>query len=173
METLVPYQCAPPDETCETCGATPGRGCLNEASHFLFPDLEPAKDVNPKDVVGGPKFSLSILPIPGLVQLEPCFRDGAAKYGPSNWRDQPVSSRVYVDACFRHLMLWLCGQEASEDSGVCHLASAASNLLILLDARACGTMKDDRIQLEDAEVLAEIFEELRASRQNPTLQDNT
>jgi len=161
--------CAPANHECLLCGAKPGEGCKNpfkleQAS--LFP--EAPKDINPKDAVGGPKFSMSILPMPALAQLEPCFRDGAQKYGPANWRDQPISSRVYVDAAFRHMMLWLCGQDAAEDSGACHLASAASNLLILLDARACGTMKDDRVQLEDPEVLTEIFEELRVSRQNPT-----
>lgn len=167
METEV--TCAPADHECLTCGALPGQGCKSPAKlkqAELFP--EAPKDINPKDVVGGPKFSMSILPLPALAQLEPAFRDGAAKYGPANWRDQPISSRVYIDAAFRHLMLWLVGQDEAEDSGACHIASAASNLLILLDARACGTMKDDRVQLEDPDVLAEIFEELRVSRQEPT-----
>lgn len=161
--------CPTADQDCRACGALAGEGCrhpgvLKQAE--MFP--EPPKDINPKDLVGGPKFSLSLLPLPALAQLEPAFRDGAAKYGPANWRDQPISSRVYIDAAFRHLMLWLVGQDEAEDSGACHIASATSNLLILLDARACGTMKDDRVQLEDPDVLAEIFEELRVSRQNPT-----
>lgn len=169
MEANDEVECADIHVTCGKCGAEPGEGCRNALKlkqAALFP--EAPKDINPKDAVGGPKFSMSILPMPALAQLEPAFRDGAQKYGPANWRDQPISSRVYVDAAFRHMMLWLCGQDVAEDSGACHLASAASNLLILLDARACGTMKDDRVQLADPEILAEIFEELRVSRQNPT-----
>lgn len=156
--------CSPPTETCTTCGATPGQGCKN--SFFLGkfnikPGAEPAKDINPKDIAGGPKFSMSLLPIAGLAQLDAPFRDGAEKYGPANWRDQPVSSRVYVDAAFRHMALWLAGQETTSDTDICHLAAAASNLIILLDARANGSMKDDRVKFEDPDVMEEIFEQAK------------
>jgi hypothetical protein len=156
--------CSPPTETCKTCGAGPGDGCLNRSflgSYNIKPGSEPAKDINPKDIAGGPKFSMSLLPIAALAQLDAPFRDGAEKYGPANWRDQPVSARVYVDAAFRHMALWLAGQETTSDTGICHLAAAASNLIILLDARSNWTMKDDRVKFNDPDVLEEIFQEIK------------
>ena len=116
---------------------------------------------DPKDIAGGPKFSMSLLPMAALAQLDAPFRDGAEKYGPANWRDQPVSARVYVDAAFRHMALWLAGQETTSDTGICHLAAAASNLLILLDARSHWTMKDDRVKFDNPDVLEEIFQEIK------------
>lgn len=158
------HPCGPSEEICGSCGALPGEGCKNRnflGSFNIKPADEAPKDINPKDRVGGPKFSLSLLPAAALVQLEAAFRDGAAKYGPANWRDQPISGRVYLDAAFRHLLLYSVGQDVTDDTGVNHLAAAASNLLILLDARANGTLKDDRVVLEDPSVLSELFEEAR------------
>lgn len=156
--------CAPLNGTCGVCGALPGQGCqskpvLDQAG--IVPPSEAPKDINPKDAIGGVKFSLSLLPVAALAQLEPAFRDGAAKYGPANWRVQPVSARVYVDAAFRHLMLWTAGQDRTSDTDICHLAAAASNLLILLDAQASDVMKDDRIPGFDPVILEEIFEDNR------------
>lgn len=158
------HPCGPSEETCGTCGALPGEGCKNRnflGSFNIKPADEAPKDINPKDLVGGPKFSLSLLPAAGLVCLEAPFRDGASKYGPANWRDQPISGRVYLDAAFRHLLLYAAGQDVTDDTGICHVAAAASNLLILLDAREVGSLKDDRTKLEDPSVLSELFEEAR------------
>lgn len=162
MTDMIP--CSDSDIDCKMCGAKAGEGCQNPAflgKFNLKPGAEAAKDINPKDLVGGPKFSMSLVPIAGIAQLDPPFRDGAEKYGPANWRDQPVSARVYVDAAFRHMALWLAGQETTSDTDICHLAAAASNLVILLDARANGTMIDDRVTLPDPDALEEIFKEIR------------
>lgn len=162
MPDILP--CSPATEDCWACGARPGDGCQNKkflGSYNIKPGSEPAKDINPKDIAGGPKFSMSLLPMAALAQLDAPFRDGADKYGPANWRDQPVSARVYVDATFRHLALWLAGQETTSDTGICHLAAAASNLIILLDARSHWTMKDDRVKFDNPDVLEEIFQEIK------------
>jgi hypothetical protein len=162
MSDVLP--CDPAETICTVCGAEPYQGCRNKAflGAFGVPITAPvAKDINPKDRVGGPKFAISALPIAGLAQLDAPFRDGTEKYGPANWRDQPVSARVYLDAAFRHMALFMAGQEVTSDTGICHLAAAASNLVILLDARANGTMIDDRIRMDDPDVLEEIFKEIR------------
>lgn len=70
--------------------------------------------------------------------------DGARKYGPFNWRASPVSTSTYVNAAMRHLISWWDGEEAAADSGVHHLAHAASCLAILMDAEANGCLQDDR-----------------------------
>lgn len=164
MSDAIP--CFPSEILCGTCGAQPGEGCKNKKFLGTFnikPPSEAPKNINPKDLVGGPKFSLSLLPAAGLVCLEAPFRDGAAKYGPANWRDQPISGRVYLDAAFRHLLLYAAGQDVTDDTGICHVAAAASNLLILLDAREVGSLKDDRTSLPDPDVLAELMEEARVN----------
>jgi hypothetical protein len=165
MSDMIP--CSPSEVTCTSCGALPGEGCKDAkflGTYNLKPPAgEAPKNINPKDLVGGPKFSLSLLPAAGLVCLEAPFRDGAGKYGPANWRDQPISGRVYLDAAFRHLLLYAAGQDVTDDTGICHVAAAASNLLILLDAREVGSLKDDRTVLPDPGVLADLFEEARVN----------
>ena len=105
----------------------------------------PVKDTNPKTIYGKAKPSLSLIPGTALVHIADAFRDGAVKYGPANWRDDPVSTSTYVDAAYRHLMAYFDGREqCAKDSGVHHLGHAAACLAIILDAEEQGTLVDDR-----------------------------
>jgi hypothetical protein len=73
------------------------------------------------------------------------FADGAKKYGPANWREDPVSTSTYINAAYRHILAYFDGGETSaEDSGVHHLGHAAACLGIILDAEEQGTLVDDR-----------------------------
>ncbi len=101
-------------------------------------------DSNPKTRFGMAKPPLSLIPGAARVHLAEAFRDGAQKYGPANWRVDPVSASTYLNAAERHLVSWQDGEEVASDSGVHHLAHAAACLLILLDAQASGTLQDDR-----------------------------
>ena len=57
---------------------------------------------------------------------------GTEKYGDSeNWRK--VEPKRYVDALYRHLLAYIEGNEADEESGLSHLAHMACNLSFLLD----------------------------------------
>jgi len=103
-----------------------------------------APDTNPKTRFGRAKPPIGLIPGPALVHMAEAFRDGAEKYGPANWRVDPVSSSTYVDAALRHLLSWYDGEEEAQDSGVHHLGHAAACLAILLDAQAQGTLHDDR-----------------------------
>lgn len=103
-----------------------------------------APDGNPKTRFGMAKPPLSLIPGAARVQLAEAFRDGAVKYGPANWRVDPVTASTYLNAAERHLISWQDGEEVASDSGVHHLAHAAACLLILLDAQASGTLQDDR-----------------------------
>jgi hypothetical protein len=101
-------------------------------------------DDNPKTRFGVTKPPLHLIPGTALAHEACAFRDGAAKYGPYNWREKNVSSTVYVSAAMRHLEAWLNGETAAQDSGVHHLAHARACLAILLDAEAHGSLNDDR-----------------------------
>lgn len=103
------------------------------------------KDTNPKTVYGKAKPAISLIPAPALLHMAHAFADGAEKYGPANWRHDPVSTSTYVDAAYRHIMAYYDGREqCAEDSGVHHLGHAAACLAILLDAEEQGTLVDDR-----------------------------
>lgn len=102
-------------------------------------------DTNPKTRYGKAKPAISLIPGPALLHIADAFADGAEKYGPANWRNDPVSTSTYVDAAYRHIVAYFDGREqCAADSGVHHLGHAAACLAILLDAEAQGTLVDDR-----------------------------
>jgi hypothetical protein len=61
-----------------------------------------------------------------------------------NWRERDVSSSVYYDAAFRHLMSWWDGEDRAPDSKVHHLAHVMACCAILIDAEINGNLHDDR-----------------------------
>jgi len=103
------------------------------------PDL-----INPKDLIGITKPPLSLVPPVGTIHTAMAMKDGAAKYGPYNWRENPVVSSIYIDAALRHIASWQDGEELAEDSGAHHLGHAAACLYILLDAQASECLVDAR-----------------------------
>jgi hypothetical protein len=114
---------------------------------IFLPAVEPkskATSVNPKDLQGVKKVSLTKLPAIAIAHGAHAMMDGAAKYGPYNWRDKKVIASIYVDAASRHLLSWFEGEEDAEDSGVHHLGHAIACCAILLDALETGNLVDDR-----------------------------
>lgn len=99
---------------------------------------------NPKDSIGVKKPSLHLVPPALTIHVAEAMRDGAAKYGPYNWRQADVSATVYVSAAMRHMLTWFDGEDFADDSGAHHLAHAAACLGILLDALEGDNLDDDR-----------------------------
>lgn len=99
---------------------------------------------NPKDLVGVTKPRLSLVPPASLLYEALAMQNGAAKYGPFNWRDKKVQALIYIDALKRHVDAWVDGEEVAADSGVPHLAHAKACLGILIDALETGNLVDDR-----------------------------
>jgi hypothetical protein len=114
--------------------------------------------INPKDLLGLAKVSLSKVPAAGLIHEALAMRDGAAKYGPYNWREKNVIASIYVDACLRHIFAWFDGEENAPDSGVHHLGHARACLGILLDAQETDSLSDDRPALGAAARLLKAHE---------------
>jgi hypothetical protein len=125
------------------------------------PTKSPPKDTNPKSAAARAKVSLSLVPSVAIFEMAQAFRDGAAKYGPYNWRKDPVSCSVYLDAAFRHIELYRAGQNVATDSGLKHLTHAMSCFAILLDAELCSTLIDDRDHMEDPSLLEDFLEAAR------------
>jgi hypothetical protein len=106
-------------------------------------------DGNPKTGAGAKKPDLSVIPPTSMLHLATAMMNGATKYGPFNWRDQPISVRPYVTAMQRHILAYLDGEDFSADTTeagapVHHLAHAMACCAILLDAMECGTLTDNR-----------------------------
>lgn len=106
-------------------------------------------DGNPKTLMGAKKPDLSVVPPTALLHLATAMMNGAAKYGPYNFRDNPVSARTYIAAGMRHLLSYLDGEDFSADTmeagaPVHHLAHVMACCAILLDTTECGTLNDNR-----------------------------
>lgn len=99
---------------------------------------------DPKRTQGVKKPRVSLVPPALTIYAAKAFEDGAAKYGPYNWRKTSVQADIYVEAALRHLMSWWDGEEVAPDSGVHHLGHAAACIAILLDAQACDALVDNR-----------------------------
>jgi len=105
----------------------------------------PAPDeTNPKDQVGIKKPRLYLVPPTSIIYQALAMQDGAAKYGPYNWREKKVVASIYVDAAMRHILAWVDGEEVAQDSGYPHLAHALACLGIIVDALETGNLVDDR-----------------------------
>lgn len=106
---------------------------------------------DPKAEAGSRKTPLRLLPRVALEEEAWAFAHGAKKYGAWNWREpgRRPKATVYAEAAMRHLLAWLDGEDLDEESGRSHLAHARAGLGILLDAKARGTMEDDRPLYKD------------------------
>ena len=127
-------------------------------------------DGNPKTGAGTKKPPLGLIPSPALVELAVAMALGAKKYGPYNWRKDGVSSSIYLDAAERHLRAFLDGEDTDPESGASHLGHVMACCAILIDARACGTLNDNRPPPSPFADLVRAFAERVQNGEIPALQ---
>lgn len=101
-------------------------------------------DTNPKSRYGVAKPSMNAIPPAALIELGAAMADGARKYGKFNWREHEVTTSVYEDAIWRHLLAYRDGQDFAPDSRIHHLGHVMACCAILLDAAESGKLIDDR-----------------------------
>lgn len=99
---------------------------------------------NPKDRYGLAKVPYSLIPSTALTFMALGLGNGAKKYGPFNWRVEPVQGRIYLEAALRHLLLLLDGEDFDRDTGIHHGAFVLSTMAIYLDAMVHGSNIDNR-----------------------------
>jgi hypothetical protein len=102
------------------------------------------KPTNPKDLIGSNKLPLSVVPSSTKAYLALGHSEGHLKYGYNNFRHVGVRARIYIDALYRHIDKWMEGEEEDPETGVPHLANALTCLSIIVDAKECGKLIDDR-----------------------------
>lgn len=95
------------------------------------------------------KAPYALLPIEALEPIAHVFGFGASKYGMNNWRkdlDNTEWNRTY-SSIQRHLNSFWSGEDIDPESGLTHLAHAATQIMILMTAQATlpqSTAVDDR-----------------------------
>lgn len=100
---------------------------------------------NPKDLQARNRVPMWSLPAIGAVHGAQATCDGIDKYGPYNWREQPISLLEYIGAMERHIAALKDGEWFTQDNPtVTHLGCINANTAIILDAHQCGTLIDDR-----------------------------
>lgn len=102
------------------------------------------KPTNPKDAIGSTKLPVHLVPDTLIAFASMAFLEGALKYGKYNWRVAGVRMSIYLDAFERHRMKFANGEWADQTTGVPHLASMIACLGIILDAKVCDKLTDDR-----------------------------
>lgn len=105
---------------------------------------EEPRGLDPKGLVGASKCPLCLLPPSALEATAWVHKFGADKYGPYNWRKAEVCTTTYISAIMRHLNAYRDGQDLDSESGLPHIAHIITSCNILIDAKRCGTLVDDR-----------------------------
>ncbi len=103
------------------------------------------KPTNPKDAIGCNKLPIHLWPSTATMLGSIALLNGALKYGRSNFRAVGVRASIYYDAACRHLDAWFEGEETDPEDGVDNLGAVLACIAIIVDARAAGKLRDDRM----------------------------
>lgn len=137
-----------PGDTCwlaGRCQRSATKGKMTEVKS-LSDVLRTDGDANPKDIAGRAKPQLHLIPACAEIAVARVMEGGAKKYGPYNWRHKAVAYTPYISAVRRHMLAFADGELNDPESGLSHLAHAASSAMILLDAIQNGCAIDDRVK---------------------------
>lgn len=144
-ELLVAYKGPPSYPGAQQLVKEPGSAIAEKVEATLKSEATACyTDDNPKTVYGDKKPDVSLVPPVAIIGEAMAFKLGADKYGPYNWRERTVSSRVYVAAILRHLYSWMDGEDLDPESGAHHLAHLRACAAILMDAQSIGKLNDNR-----------------------------
>ncbi len=83
------------------------------------------------------KTRFDLVPTTLIKSVAEVLTYGAKKYKPNNWQKVDDHSR-YVAALYRHLEAWRAGEDNDAESGLSHLAHAATNISFLIHLKAQG-----------------------------------
>lgn len=105
---------------------------------------KPNTSLDPKGADGSLKPQLQLIPPVFNVELAKAISNGKERYGAWNWRVNEVEMMTYIGAMKRHIDAILDGEDIDPKSKVHHLGHIAANCAIVLDAKAFGTLVDNR-----------------------------
>lgn len=125
---------------------------ISEIQGIVIPDSipqqywkEPIKE-DKKATASSTKPQLQLIPSCFSIELARVMQNGKEKYGERNWiTGDGVSLQTYLGAILRHTNKIISGEDVDSESGLEHAAHIAASCAIILDAKQCGKLKDDRI----------------------------
>jgi hypothetical protein len=91
------------------------------------------------------KIMVQLIPPQFIEDIGKVLTHGANKYAPNNWRKGLPWMKTY-GAVLRHIFLWAKGEDIDKESGLPHLAHAATNICFLLEWSRTHKDMDDRIK---------------------------
>lgn len=117
--------------------------------------ISPTSSGDPKARLGNKKMPFHHLSPAALMNMSPQTYTGAMKYGLKNWvnLDKEHHASVYTNATIRHLILFMAGQDRTNDSNQLHIDAIISGLTVYRDAMRLGTAVDDRVHYPEAYIL--------------------
>lgn len=80
------------------------------------------------------KLRYDLLPVEAEREIVEVLTFGAAKYGDANWRKVTDARKRYLAAARRHLAAWMRGERLDSESGLPHLAHAATCVMFLQES---------------------------------------
>ena len=94
--------------------------------------------LNNKEATCGEKYDsqkprFSLVPTKALTDVIDVLEFGAKKYGAENWLKVDNAQERYFNAAMRHLMAWHKGELSDDESGLPHLAHAATCLMFMIE----------------------------------------
>lgn len=93
------------------------------------------------------KIRWDLLPYESMEEIAKVMTWGATKYGEENWRSGLSFGRCFA-ATMRHLTAWWGGQTLDPESGINHLAHAATNIMFMISYSVRNLPVDDRPRLK-------------------------
>lgn len=94
-----------------------------------YAEIEQVRQDGLKFDNGKPRHSL--LPKGSISSIIAVLEFGAKKYEANNWQKVDNAKERYYDAAMRHIDSWWSGEKFDQETGIHHLAHAATNLFFL------------------------------------------
>lgn len=90
----------------------------------------PEQPIGTKNDSAKPRYSL--IPEHTLAAIVDVLEHGAIKYAVGNWKHVDNANERYYNATMRHIQAWWEGEPTDPETGLSHLAHAATNIMFLL-----------------------------------------
>jgi len=122
---------------------------VSEIKGIIVEDKVPQQywaHLDKKQTASSTKPQLQLIPACFSEELARVMQNGKEKYGERNWiTGDGVTLQTYLGAILRHTNKIISGEDVDSESGLEHAAHIAASCAIILDAKKCGKLKDDRI----------------------------
>lgn len=109
---------------------------------------EPVGATTPGIKFDDDKLRVDLMPVDAMESIAAVLTFGAKKYNDRNWEKGMNWSRLYR-AAVNHLWQWWKGKDLDDETGLPHLAHAATCVIFLLSYHLRHTAKDQRNKFDN------------------------